>query len=221
MKSRIIVTLFLVMWACVGQADWITMSTPEAIPDNNALGIEQTMVLSGFSQAIESVEVRLVITGLNGGVFNGDLFVSLQHESGYAVLLNRVGVTSMDPFGYGDNGFDVIFTLAGPDIHTYQAGSYSLGSSGELTGSWGVDGRVTDPAFVTDADARTATLLSFEGLDANGAWTLFVADMSQHGEGSLESWGLNIAVVPEPLVVSQLLLGVVALALCRRSRRIA
>ena len=43
-----------------------------------------------------------------------------------------------------------------------------------LTGTWQPDGRITDPDLVDIADPRTAMLGSFQGLDASGAWTLFV-----------------------------------------------
>jgi subtilisin-like proprotein convertase family protein len=198
------------------RADWIVNSTPQDIPDNNSLGIEQSITLSGYSDLIQSVSVSLVITGRNSGAFNGDLFVTLQHDSGYAVLLNSVGQTSGNPFGYGDNGFDITLSPVGVDIHSYQTTSYTLGPSGELTGAWGVDGRAVDPLLVQDTDARTATLSSFTGLDANGTWTLFVADTSPNGEATLSEWGLNVTVVPEPSMLALLALGTACLMARRR-----
>jgi hypothetical protein len=46
--------------------------------------------------------------------------------------------------------------------------------------------------LVTDLDPRTAFLSSFKGLDPNGEWTLFVADLSAGNISTLVSWGLNI-----------------------------
>jgi hypothetical protein len=81
-----------------------------------------------------------------------------------------------------------------------------------LTGTWGVDGRVTDPDSVLDTDTPSAFLDSFAGVDPNGSWTLFVADMSMNGVGEIKSWGLDIsATVPEPAALSILLLGIVLL----------
>lgn len=216
MKKCIYLLLLQLACGLGARADFIMNTAPTAVPDNNSLGIQQTLDLSGFVGLIESVSVRLNLSGINGGAFNGDLFVTLQHDSGYSVLLNRVGRTDSDPFGYANNGFDVTFTAAGSDIHAYQSGAYSLGSSGELTGTWGVDGRVTDPLSVVASDTRTATLASFNGLDANGTWTLFVADTSQHGQASLDSWGLEVTVVPEPSTVAFMALGLVALVARRR-----
>jgi len=203
--------------ASVCHADMIFNTTPTDIPDNNSLGISQDITLSGYISPVTSVEVSLVITGRNVGAYNGDFYVSLQHDSGYAVLLNRAGRTSSNPFGYSDNGFNITFTLAASDIHTYQAGGYTLGPSGELTGVWGADGRNVDPLLVLDSDAQTATLASFNGLDANGTWTLFVADTSLNGEGVLVEWGIN--VVPEPSAIALLALAGLLQITRRRARR--
>lgn len=206
-----IILVLLAAAAAPARADLImSPASPEAIPDNNPLGITQTLEVSGYTGPIDSVSVVLEISGQAGGAFNGDYFVSLRHESGYAVLLNRTGRTSLNPFGYAGNGFDITLTPGAPDVHLYQSVSYTTGSSGELTGTWGEDGRATYPYATTDGDPRTATLDSFTGLDPNGTWTLFVADISGNGNGRLESWGIELAVVPEPSTMAFLLLGLAA-----------
>jgi subtilisin-like proprotein convertase family protein len=45
-------------------------------------------------------------------------------------------------------------------------------------------------------------LSSFNGLSADGTWTLFLADMSASEESTLVSWGLQITAVPEPVTVT-------------------
>jgi hypothetical protein len=40
---------------------------------------------------------------------------------------------------------------------------------------------------------------SFNGLDPNGSWTLYIADVASGGGfGTLRSWGLEITAIPEP-----------------------
>ena len=61
--------------------------------------------------------MRLKITG----TFNGDLFCYVTHSSGYSVLLNRVGRTAGNAFGYDDPGLDVLFDDdAVNDVHGYR-----------------------------------------------------------------------------------------------------
>lgn len=198
-----------------------------AIPDNSAVGVAQEQTVSGIPGSIASLSVQLTISSRGAGpMFNGDLFVSLNHSSGYSVLLNRVGRRPDSVAGYGDNGFN--FTLAdsaAADVHSYRV---SLGGSdlvpissanpaAPLTGSWQPDGRTADPEAVLTGSPRITSLAAFNGMDPNGTWTLFVADLGSGGLAQLESWSLEFAVVPEPeittAVTGTLLL---AAALCRR-----
>ena len=68
-----------------------------------------------------------------------------------------------------------------------------------------------NPLTVTSADARTAFLSSFNGLDPNGSWTLFLADMSGGDQSTLASWSLEISIVPEPTTVALMVFGVAGL----------
>lgn len=182
------------------------------IPDGNVTGWSDTRTVTlgplreSDTSDIREVSVRLDISG----GYNGDLYAYLVHSSGYAVLLNRSGRTSGDGFGYGDSGYSVTFNdqpaNANPDIHMYQGVSNPGG--GVLTGTWGSDGRAVNPATVVDTDTRSALLTSFTG-DANGTWTLFLADMSGGGVSTVTSWGLDISVVPEPTTWAMIIFGVV------------
>jgi subtilisin-like proprotein convertase family protein len=85
-------------------------------------------------------------------------------------------------------------------------------NAGELTGTWQPDGRAIDPlssGATFDSSARSAMLSLFNGGDPNGTWTLFVADTSSGGEGTLVSWSMDIttSAVPEPTVAGLLVLG--------------
>lgn len=164
------------------------------IPDNDLSGVAETITLGSTIQSITDVQLTLDVgpTGSGALPFNGDYYAYLTHGSGMAVLLNRVGVTAANPFGYGGTGFDVTFSDAGADIHNYQSGSYSLNGGGQLTGTWGPDGRAASPFTVLDTSPQTALLSSFDGGSAGGVWTLFIADTSPLGIGNLESWSLQV-----------------------------
>src|ERR1051325_11661179 len=164
------------------------------IPDNDSAGFSDTRTLSGMTgtptTTINDVNVTLNISG----GYNGDLYGYLVHDSGFAILLNRVGRTSTDSFGYSDSGFNITLDdSATTDIHLYGGNGGSA-----LTGTWKPDGRDVDPNLVLDTSPRTALLSSFNGLDPNGAWTLFLADAAGGDESVLVSWSLGISVVPEP-----------------------
>lgn len=218
-RKNLVVCLSLFCGLSIAHADWISWNVDRAIPDNNETGLQDTRFISGFSNVIQSVDVRLRLTG-DPLAFNGDFYGFLFSEhGGYAVLLNRTGRTTIDPFGYDSNGFDVQFTVGGNDIHLYLTNAPSFDGSGRLTGIWGVDGRNTDPDLVFDTSPRTNMLNSFQGVNPNGNWTLFMADMSQNGTAKLDSWGLNIVAIPEPATVMLFGLGCMGVWLLRRNAR--
>lgn len=201
-----------------------------AIPDNSAVGLAQEQVVSGISGSIASMSVQLTISSRGGGpMFNGDLFVTLNHSSGYSVLLNRVGRRPDSAAGYGDNGFNLTLSDAAvADIHSYRV---SLGGSdlvpistanpaAPLTGTWQTDGRTADPEAVVTGSPRITSLAAFNGLDPNGTWTLFVADLGSGGLAQLESWSLELAVVPEPELAAAAI-GTLLLAAALARRRLA
>jgi subtilisin-like proprotein convertase family protein len=167
-----------------------TVNTP--IPDGNPTGLSSTINVEGLGTQLLDVTVNLDISGGS----NGDLYAYLSHGgSGFAVLLNRVGKTATDPFGYGDAGFHITLSdAASLDIHNYG------GNSGlALTGTWQPDGRNVNPQLVLDTSPRTARFNSFLGSDPNGLWTLVVADMAAGGgQATLQSWGVDATATPVP-----------------------
>jgi subtilisin-like proprotein convertase family protein len=169
------------------------------IGDNDGKGVWDTKSINiRGATSLSSIQVRLNIDC----EYNGDYYAYLRHgTTGFAVLLNRVGVTSSGSSGYADSGFNVQFSDS-PDyvnIHNYQSVFDPKG--GSLTGTWQPDGRNVDPSS-TDLTDRTAMLASFHNMDPNGDWTLFVADASPLGVGTLRGWGItmtvDVAAVPEP-----------------------
>jgi hypothetical protein len=206
MKRRILAMVAMAVGVSVAEGTLYTYTFSSGfanggvIPDGNVAGWSDTRTISGIGgdDTILDVNVRLTISG----GWNGDLYGYLVHGSGFAVLLNRVGRTSGNPFGYGDAGMAVTFddqATETTDIHLYQAVS-----GYNITGgtAWRPDGRNVDPATVLDTDSRTALLSSFNGLGANGSWTLFLADVSSGETSTVVSWGLDIEVVPEPVEVA-------------------
>jgi len=91
---------------------------PLVVPDGSLVGLSDTHWINDAAFVGRHIgEVRVTLE-LSGG-WNGDLFAQLNHNSGFSVLLNRPGVSSSEPFGYGDPGFSVTFadSAANGDIH--------------------------------------------------------------------------------------------------------
>jgi subtilisin-like proprotein convertase family protein len=210
----------ILFWGASGvYGDWIDFDVNQGIPDNDPTGYQNTQTLSGLDPVIESIEVSLRLSG-SPDAFSGDYYVSLiGPNGGFAVLLNRVGRISSNLLGYGDNGFDITFALGLQDVHLYQNGSPDFDANYLLTGSWDADGRNVDPDNVLDTDSRTAGLDVFNGLNPNGNWTLFIADMNQYGTVTLDSWGLNVTAIPEPATALSLVLGGLIITGYRRMRK--
>lgn len=172
-----------------------TFTTNRVVPDGNASGLHDVRNVPSAIVNIAGVKVRLKING----EFNGDLYGYVRHSSGFSVLLNRPGKTASNAAGYDDSGFDVTFATSGAsgDVHTYR--SVTTPASGSpLTGTWEPDGRAVDPAVVTDGSSRTALLGSFNGLNAAGEWTLFLADLESGGTNQLREWALEITGAVRP-----------------------
>jgi len=148
-------------------------------------------------------DIDAVALDISGG-YNGDLYAFLSGPNGgFAVLLNRVGVSNdASSFGYGNHGFDIVLSdSAASDVHYYQSASYLLNGNGQLTGTWVPDGRNIGPQSAPSlfgSTAPSALLSSFNGTDPNGGWTLFLADLSVGSQSQLVSWSLDIITVPEP-----------------------
>jgi hypothetical protein len=199
MKAQLMILGSAVMLTLAAHAgiDYSTFANSGYIPDGSAVGSSGTATASGLEPHITGVSVNLNISG----GYNGDLYAYLSYNGALVPLLNRVGVGTGNAFGYGDSGFNVTLSSAGTyDVHNY--GNYSPSfSSGQLTGTWQPDGRAIDPqgAPNTFDAAGTVNFSSYNGMNPNGTWTLFIADLSAGGQSKLNGWTLDItAAVPEP-----------------------
>lgn len=153
------------------------------IPDNNFSGWSDERTVETIpAGAFTSLSVDLEITG----GWNGDLYAYLVHDSGFCVLLDRVGTgeSGVGAYGYGDSGMDVTLVASGTSIHQY-GGSSTF--SAPPTSTWMTDN-------------TSGNLGSFLSTDPNGTWSLFIADMSPGGVSTVQSWGLQMEIVPVPEV---------------------
>jgi hypothetical protein len=167
------------------------------IPDGDVSGRQNSYTFDGI---LDSEISGVTITFDVSGGYNGHLYAYLQHGTGIAFLLNRVGVGSSDPFGASGSGLSglVLSSSAGNNIH------FNLGSG--TTGTFAPDGRSIDPLSPASAFDETPSgnaLSTFNGASANGNWTLFFSDVvTGGGTPALTSWSLEISTVPEPVNVA-------------------
>ena len=214
------ITLLTVLSARAGIISYGTQSGQ--IPDNSTVGLAATAIVSGYQPTITEVNVTLNITG----EFNGDLYVYLSHGGVLLPLLNRVGVTGTgggNGVGYLEKGLNLTLDpAAANDVHFYRDYNPAYNGSGQLTGTWQPDGRNIDPASdpALFDSANRLTFASFNGLDPDGTWTLFIADLSPGGQSQLAGWALSVTAVPEPVNVALGFLAVAFLSTAvARSRR--
>lgn len=211
--KTIITTAILIAAAAVGRADTVTtnwtsgFSSGGVIADGNLAGWSDTRTLGGIDGILTNLSLSL---SLNGGN-NGDLYAYLVHDTGFCILLNRVGRDGGNPFGYSNPGMSLTFSDAAPngDIHFY-------GGLNVPVGFFQPDARNISPLSsgaslaLFDRANSGAWLNSFTNLNPNGTWTLFVADVVGGGTPTtVQNWGLtlDIQVVPEPSILALALVG--------------
>jgi subtilisin-like proprotein convertase family protein len=193
----------------------VNQVVPDA--DLNGLVLSTNLMMPGL---ISSVTVGLDISG----GYNGDLYAYLVGPNGgFAVLLNRVGVSNAPSmYGYGDAGMNVTLSDSAPNgsIHFYQ--NVLNPGGGQLTGLWQPDGEnifpLSPPATFLTA-GQTAMLSSFDGTDPNGQWELFLADVSPGSQSTLVEWSLDITTVPEPSILALTGLGLAGVFRMIRRRK--
>lgn len=187
---------FAILLAAVGLAhgamlDFDFTASPQTINDGNPTGWSSsgTVNIPGAA-TIQSVTVTLNISG----GWSGDLYGYIAHGSDTVVLLNRVGTGTAGDIlgtGYSDPGLQVTFMDSGANIHSYQSASPQYNGNGQLTGTWA-------------PDSAKSLATAFNGKNANGNWTLFLADLCASSEAPSQvlGWSLQVQAVPEPIHVA-------------------
>ena len=194
---KLCLTLTATAWGLAASAQTFTTTTnftvDAMIPDADASGLANAQTISTPITNLTGLRVALKVSG----TWSGDLYCFLAHGTNHSVLLNRLGRTDASSLGYNDSGLEIIFddSATNSDLHVYRlqlTGNQGTPLAGPLTDSWAPDARVASPTSVLDTDARSASLGSFNGVDPNGEWVLFVADMEAGDIHVLDSWALEI-----------------------------
>jgi subtilisin-like proprotein convertase family protein len=179
MKKLLIFTTVLASAVAANAIIYTTNFTVgTAVPDNNYSGWVNSQTIAGQSGTIANGSL-LVSLELTDG-WNGDLYAYLVHDTGFAVLLDRVGYTESG-YGFGTAGMDVWLTDAAGQ------GSIETIASPLATGTY-------------SRSDYAGSLSSFDGLNPNGTWSLFVADLNGGGVSTVQSWGLQMDIVAVPEV---------------------
>ncbi len=214
MKVSICTFLAGALLVVTGRAATVTTTygwnVGQTIPDNDSSGLVNVQTVSSD---IQSIDVLTLSVETQGG-WNGDLYAYLQHSSGFSVVLNRPGRSVPQPAGNSGGGLNIILDdAASSDIHNAPS------TPSPLTGTWQPDARFIDPGQSLDTSPRTSFLSNFNGLDPNGSWTFYVADLSSGGQATLTRWQITVTgnAVPEP--GSLLLLAATVLLPLHRRRR--
>ncbi len=169
-----------------------------AIPDSNATGLSINFNVSGITPSVGSVRLRLGVTH----TWSGDLVATLRSPAGVStlILFGRVGV------GLGQ--VDPTFGSATDFSGTYE---FADDASRDLwsAASANIGGAIPNAKYRTSGlgivDTRhggcTSSLAgAFNGLSgaqANGTWTLTVADRQSGITGSVTSALLSVSPAPD------------------------
>jgi len=172
-----------------------TIVVNQNVPDQGQYVSSIVFSNSGITN-ITDVNVSLNLSSPNAqnAMWLGDLYATLTHgvaseDERAAVLLNRPGRSSYEPWGSDLSGINITLddSLAVPN-------AYDIGVS---TGVFKADGRLAVDPYAAPAAYNSAAIVA--GLSSlNGAWlasnrwSLLVADTEEYGLARLDSWKLTI-----------------------------
>lgn len=154
----------------------------QVISDNNPSGLAYALNFGTSGLTITGVSVSFATSG----GYNGDIYAYLSNGSTLVQLVNQITGAP------GTSGFNV--TLAG-------------GTANPIQTATGTAGQVLSGVTFTAAQ----NLSAFNGIDPNGSWTLFFADLSAGDTSTLNSFSVSFetSAVPEPANLALSLFGVV------------
>ncbi|TWT41996.1 Proprotein convertase P-domain protein [Phycisphaerae bacterium RAS1] len=147
-----------------------------AIPDNTPTGVSTTITVPD-SYAIGDLNVELNVNH----TWQGDVKMTLTGPGGSPtiILVDRPGVpqttTGFSNDNYGNATTMVPFVLDDGAATTYDAPQVASPGTANVTGSWRPD---------------PGPLSAFNGMNANGTWTLTVSDHAGGDTGTIVRWAL-------------------------------
>lgn len=143
-----------------------------------------------FTQANPGDVVLNLTVSLNvsGGYASGFYAYLIAPNGSQVTLLNYPGVSDSNPIGNTTQGLNLTLATGGAAI-TYTSDLMNGGTY-----------------------AAYGSLSFANGSSANGNWTLYFADPSSgdNGDATLNSWNMDITVVPEPVNAALLVFGALA-----------
>jgi subtilisin-like proprotein convertase family protein len=149
---------------------------PDA-PNGGLVGVAFQGLVSGLPTGPDEILNVTVSLQISGG-YNFDFYVYLVSPNGTLVtLMNQPG--------------SVYSSGSGFDITLSDVAATGIQSAAQ-----------TENVAFTGTYQAASSLAAFNGGPANGTWTIFVQDLSPGASGTLDSWGLEISAVPEPVNVA-------------------
>jgi len=154
------------------------------IPDGSPVGVASQMNFTANGTGNQMIDVTV---GLNiSGGYDGNLYAYLISPTGtLVVLMNQPGSA---PFYAAGSGMTVTLdSSAGTGIQSATETYRQI-----LSGTFAPLGNLSNIAAPGGNDGT-----------GNGMWTLFFADLTRGGgQAYLDSWTLNLTVVPEPVTLA-------------------
>jgi len=181
---KVMLTTLGMLVACWAQATLTvsqTFSPGVTISAGNPVGVVEA---GSFTAANPGDAVVGITVGLNiSGGYNGSFYAYLVAPNGTLVTLMNMPGAGVDGFGAESSGMNI--TLSDTGATSIQ--NVTGGSGTTLTGTYQAE----------------QPLGTFNNSAANGTWDIYFADLrSGGGDPVLNSFTLNVEVIPEPVNVA-------------------